>query len=293
MSGAESRFRKAAIVINPHKDYQDLLQGICGGLQNRGVAVHVHRVPFGKHGVLDADTLSCNPERIDDADFAVSLGGDGTLLYTARLFFGREIPVVAVNLGTFGFLTEISRDEVFDILDALFRGEASVEQRVMLEVQVERSGRMFGPFHPMNEAVVSRREVTRLVTLEVSVNGSYLCTYRADGLIVSTPTGSTGYSLSAQGPIMMPTLDNLILNPICPHSLASRPFILSGRDSVAIRVCGHDIRPHLSVDVQEGFELEENDVVHVKRAPGLLNLVQSGERTFFQVLREKLRWVDN
>ena len=293
MSGADIRFRKAAIVVNPHKDYEDLLQGVRGRLEQKGAAVEVLFVPFEGQGMLAPDALSSCPDAVQDADLAVSLGGDGTLLYTARLLYGMNIPVVAVNLGTFGFLTEISREEVFDILDALFLGEASIEQRVMLEVRVERSGRFFGPFHPMNEVVVSRREVTRLVNLEVSVNGSFLCTYRADGLIVSTPTGSTGYSLSAQGPIMMPRLDNLILNPICPHSLASRPFILSGTDSVTIRVCGHDICPNLSIDVQEGFELEQDDLVHVRRASSFLNLVQSGERSFFQVLREKLRWVDS
>jgi len=293
MSTADVQYCKTAVVVNPHKDYQGLLQGVRSRLEQMGAEVEVHYVPFQEQGMIAPDALASPPESVSGADLVISLGGDGTLLYTARLFYGQGIPVVAVNLGTFGFLTEISREEVFAILDALCRGEASIEKRAMLEVWVERSGEKLGPFHPMNEVVVNRREVSRLVTTEVSVNGSYLCTYKADGLIVSTSTGSTGYSLSAQGPIMMPQLDNLILNPICPHSLASRPFILSGTDRVSVRVCGHDICPHLSIDVQEGLELKLDDLVHVRRAPSFLNLVQSGERTFFQVLREKLRWVDS
>lgn len=278
---------RAAVVYHPLKDYGALLAQIREMLGKRGITVVDYALPLG-----NPDEQVPAPPPLQEASFVICLGGDGTLLFTARLFYGIEIPVLAVNLGTFGFLTEICRNEIFCMLEDFLEGRCEVEQRILLEVRVHRKGRQIGWYTPLNEVVIGRRELSRLLTLETHVDGQYLCTYRADGLIVSTPTGSTAYSLSALGPILMPTLDNLILNPICPHSLASRPFILSGTNLARVVVRGHDVHPVLSVDVQLGMELQLGDEVLISRAQHRLSLVRSQERTFFQVLREKLGWID-
>lgn len=278
--------RRVAIVVNPAKDHEPLLGRIREKLEGDGFSVSLFHVPLGEQ----PDAGGQVPAAVA---FVISLGGDGTLLYTARLCYGLEVPVIAVNLGTFGFLTEVSREEVFSAIDSLVAGDALLQRRIMLEVEVERDGSPLGSWHCLNEAVIGRGDVTRLLSLETFINDRYLCTYRADGVIVSTPTGSTGYSLSAGGPILMPQLESLILNPICPHTLSSRPVILSASDEVRICVAGSGACPHLSIDVQEGTGLIPGDQVRIRKAPRAFLLVMSKKRSFFQVMREKLGWVDN
>jgi len=260
-----------------------LSDSLSARLAAQGVAVEiVDIVPAS-----DGGFLRIAPERID---LAISLGGDGTLLSTARLFYGQGIPVLAVNLGTFGFLTAISHDEALRALDSLFGGNAGFEKRLMLDCEVLRAGTVIGHLQALNEVVITRREMSRMINLDAWVNGEFLCSYRADGLIVSTPTGSTGYSLSAGGPILLPTLDNMIVNPICPHSVASRPFVVAGGDTVTVRVNARGVKPWLTLDVQDGIALEDGDEIVVRRAGHPLVLVRSSERSYFEVLREKLAW---
>jgi len=223
-------------------------------------------------------------------DLAISLGGDGTLLSTARLVYGRSIPVIAVNMGTFGFLTAISHDEVLRALDALFAGSVGFENRMMLEARVERDSRTVVLCRALNEVVVTRRDMASMIGLAVWVNGEFLSGYRADGLIVATPTGSTGYSLSASGPILMPTLENMIITPVCPHSVASRPFVVGAADTVTIQVRALNLRSALTIDGQEEIPLEDGDEIVVSRAAHPLVLVRSGERSYLEVLRTKLAW---
>lgn len=280
-------FSRAAVVLNPRKDYQSLLDGIAKHLERENVSLSRISLP---HDLPDLTV--CEIPEPEEVDFVIALGGDGTLLYTARLFAKMDVPIIAVNLGTFGFITEICRDEIYSSLDLLFKGDYEIENRIMLEVSVRRDDVDIATFYPLNEAVIGRKEITRLLTMPAKINNEYLCTYKADGLIISTPTGSTGYSLSANGPILLPKLENFIINPICPHSLASRPFILSKDDVVEISFSGSDIFPILTIDVQVGMELNPGDRVIIKKAPYLTKLLLSSKRTFFQVLRDKLGWVD-
>jgi NAD+ kinase len=293
----------AAIVVHPQRDCSALSLSVEKVLRERGVSSIIVDIVEAAPGSAD-DTHQLLPGKgreastpsvpsaaeLEAVDLAISLGGDGTLLFTARLFYGRGIPVLAVNLGTFGFLTAISHDEVFHALDALFEGRADFEERLMLSCRVRRADKAAGEAQALNEIVVTRRGMSGMVSLDAWVNGEFLCSYRADGLIVSTPTGSTGYSLSASGPILMPSLDNMIINPICPHSVASRPFVVAGNDVITIRVAASRVHPFLAMDMQEGRELEDGDDIEVRRAPHALTLVRSSERSYLEVLRTKLAW---
>jgi len=281
----EREIRRAAIVRRPHQDCRALSESVGEALALRGV-VSV---------VLDADCTNDESyaraaAEIGRVDLAISIGGDGTLLATARLFYGCDVPVFAVNRGTFGFLTAISHDEILDALGAFFLGQAKFEERIMLTASVRRGGETLGEHKALNEIVVERQGKSGLISLDAWVNGEFLCAYRADGLIVATPTGSTGYSLSAHGPILMATLDTMIINPICPHSVASRPFVVAGGDAVTIRVGGGRVSPYLAMDSQEGLNLEEGDEIEVRRAPHTLRLARSSERSALEVLRTKLAW---
>jgi NAD+ kinase len=283
----QKEIRRAAIVRRPHRDCCSLSESVEKTLAERGVVSVSLEASLSEDGSYSYATAG-----LENVDLAVSLGGDGTLLATARLFYGTGIPVFAVNSGTFGFLTAISRDEILRAIDALFLGQAEFEERLMLTASVRRGGSRqgIGEFRALNEVVVTQQGMPGMLSLDAWVNGEFLCGYRADGLIVATPTGSTGYSLSASGPILMPTLDNMIITPVCPHSVASRPFVVGGGDVVTIRVGSCRVRPFLSIDTQESMALEEGDEIEVRRAPHPLTLVRSSERSSLEVLRTKLAW---
>lgn len=272
-------------MVNRSKPVDALLSRLRARLDQSGVAVQEIALPW--HGPQAGPGVLSKPEEID---LAVSLGGDGTLLYAARLLYGLEIPVVGINLGRFGFLTEITVEEMEGELDKVLSGAFEVQYRIMLEVTVERSGQQIARFHPLNEAVIGRGGISGLVSLRTELNGEFLSWYKADGLIVSTPTGSTGYSLSAGGPLLLPDMDNLIINPICPHSLSSRPLLVSGDDLITVNIEENETRAELSIDVQEGIPLVPGDRILLRRAPCRLRLVKSSSRSFFQVLRGKLGW---
>ncbi len=280
-------FDKAIVIVNLKKDYEGCYKLIEKFLSTRGISIEKIEVPFFSDS-RKKDYLK-DPAGIG---LVISLGGDGTLLFTARFLLGLDIPVMGVNLGTFGFLTEIKKTEIEQALIDFFADNYEIEKRSLLLTTINRDGKEIGQYPALNEVVIGRKEITRIITLETSINGDFFCVYRADGLIISTATGSTAYSLSANGPILMPTLNNIIINPICPHTMASRPFIISGDDEVSVKITGHDISPYISFDVQLGTEVEEGDAVIVKRYPQPLNLIVSKDRSFFQVLREKLGWTN-
>jgi NAD+ kinase len=221
------------------------------------------------------------------ADLIVVLGGDGTLLSVARAVGDLAIPIVGVNLGDLGFLTATTLDEMIPALDALLRGEMVIEDRMMLAVRVARDGQTVGNWLALNDAVITKGAVSRIINLSVSIDGQHAIRYRADGLIVSTPTGSTAYSLSAGGPILFPTTDGIVLTPICSHTLTNRPIVVPGDQHVEITLLTAQ-EVMLTIDGQVGFGLSEHDVVEVGRAPAAIRLVRF--KDFFSVLRTKLKW---
>ena len=221
------------------------------------------------------------------SDLLIVLGGDGTLLSVARAVGDLGIPIVGVNLGDLGFLTATTLDEMIPALEALLRGEMVIEDRMMLATRVRRGDETAGEWLALNDAVITKAALSRIINLSVSIEDQHAILYRADGLIVSTPTGSTAYSLSAGGPILYPTMDGIVLTPICSHTLTNRPVVVSGAHTVAITVQTTQ-EVMLTIDGQVGFGLRENDVVEIERAPSTIRLVRF--KDFFSVLRTKLKW---
>lgn len=225
-----------------------------------------------------------------DVEMIIVLGGDGTLLSVARQVWNKRIPILGVNLGGLGFLTEITLDELYPVLERVVQNDFAVNEREVLNAGVIRRGERIAEFIVLNDAVINKGALARIIDLETTINGEYLSTFKSDGLIISTPTGSTAYNLSAGGPIVYPSLHTIIITPICPHTLTIRPIIIP--DDVKIRALlkSRDEEVTLTLDGQQGFTLEFEDVVEVEKAEGCILLIKSPYRQYFELLREKLKW---
>lgn len=226
-----------------------------------------------------------------NVDLIIVLGGDGTLLAVARASGSRPVPILGVNLGMLGFLAEISREELYETLEEVLQGKFHVEQRMRLEVTLLRDGETVDEFLALNDAVIAKTALSRLVDLETSADGVPVTTYHGDGLIVSTPTGSSAYSLSAGGPLVLPGFEAVLLTPICPHTLTQRPLVLPADSNVEIRLQdtrGAEIQ--LTVDGQVGCEVRGGDCVQVRRSEHPVRLLVPPGRNRFEVMRRKLRW---
>jgi NAD+ kinase len=227
---------------------------------------------------------------VREADMLIVLGGDGTLLSVVRALEERAVPILGINLGTLGFLVEVSVDEMHQALARALDGEMTIEPRMRLAVRLLRDGRELGHWLALNDAVITKGVSARIVDLEARADGQLVTIYHADGLIVSTPTGSTAYTLSAGGPILLPGVPSLVLTPICPHALTQRPLVLP--DSAVIEVIVHPRggEVQLAIDGQEGAPLQDGDLVEVRRSEHPALLLVSPGHSRFEVLRSKLRW---
>jgi NAD+ kinase len=273
--------RSLAIVSKKHKQVAwqtgQELQKWC---DDRGVqAVHLQNEPEPHVPRLPPETAGI-----------VVLGGDGTLLSVARHYASLEIPILGVNVGGLGFLTEISLDELYPTMEHVLAGKYAVEERMMLTARLCRQGELCWEKHLLNDAVINKGALARIVELATWIDGEYLTTYRADGLIVSTPTGSTAYTLSAGGPIVYPTLRHIILIPICPFTLSNRPIILPDTVTVTVTFEEEVQDAYLTLDGQEGQALQREDRVEMRVAPQNLKLILSPHRSYFEILRTKLGW---
>lgn len=222
-------------------------------------------------------------------DLLVVLGGDGTLLSTARAVGALGVPILGVNLGDLGFLTATTRDEMFAALKEYLAGQMTVEERMMLTARVVRRGEVVSEHAGLNDVVITKSAMSRIINLKVAVAGEHATAYRADGLIVSTPTGSTAYSLSAGGPILFPTMDAVVLTPIASHTLTNRPIVLPGSVRIQVTLLT-DQEVMVTVDGQVGVPLLEHDTVEIRQADARIRLVRFPQRDFFSVLRSKLKW---
>jgi NAD+ kinase len=265
----------------------DVMNDVISWLRSRGVEIYLDQDSSVQ---CSGDNRKVAPgEMIEHVDVILVLGGDGTLLHAARLVGAAGIPILGVNLGSLGFLTEVKLDEMYSALESLLSGQYQLEERVLLNVEVIRKGKNAAQYLALNDAVINKGALARIIDLEVSVNSQPVLSTRGDGLIISTPTGSTAYSLAAGGPILYPTLEAFIIAPICPHALTNRPVVIPDRDEV--EVClkrGTDVM--LTVDGQVGMPLQPHDCLKVYRAQSTLKLVLPFGSTFFRLLREKLRW---
>jgi NAD+ kinase len=227
-----------------------------------------------------------------DLTLLLVLGGDGTLLAMAKAVAeaGLDIPLLAVNFGSLGFLTEITRPEIYTSLEAVIAGRASHDERMMLQAVATCSGTTT-TYLALNDVVFTRTALSRMIDLEVSVGDQFVTSVKADGLIVASPTGSTAYNLAAGGPIVHPAMDALVLTPIAPHSLTNRPIVIPSEREVRVTSTGTNAgNVYVTIDGQTGFEMEQGDQVAISRAARPLRLVRASARSYFEVLRQKLKW---
>ncbi len=279
--------RKVALIINTDKALA-LSSGrdLIAWLEARGIQCLLLPESADKIGRPDLSVPE-GPEWAA-AQLLMVLGGDGTLIRAAQMAAPLKIPVLGINTGHLGFLTEIENNEVLANLEQVLAGEYQIEERLMLLATVERAGEQVLAVTALNDAVVSKGPRARLVHLDVAVGSTSVARYRADGVIVATPTGSTAYSLSAGGPIVGPTVDVLLVTPICPHTMNSRAMVVAGSESVTITVVASPGEVGLSADGTDPFPLGKGDVVHVTRAPYVARLVRRRGYRFYDVLRQKL-----
>jgi NAD+ kinase len=266
---------------------QVLAQKICSWCSEQGITVFTEPAPaLQGPGIefVNQDAIAASAETV------VVLGGDGTLLSAARLPGIEKTLIVPVNLGGLGFLTEIRADEVFSLLEKIKAGDFTVDSRMMLTVALLQAQARRDEYRVLNDVVINKGAMARIIDLETRVNGQYLNTFKADGLIICTPTGSTAYSLSAGGPIIYPSLRCLSITPICPHTLTNRPIILPENSLIEVRLISEHEDVFLTMDGQIGIRLQAEDSVVVQKADTTLQLVKSPFCDYFEVLKEKLRW---
>jgi len=223
-------------------------------------------------------------------DLIIVLGGDGTLISVARQICEHNVPIVGVNLGQLGFLTEITSDELPAMLELLIAGDYKVTERMMIDASIHRNGKEVGKFTVLNDIVINKGALARIIDMETYVDGRYLTSYKADGLIVSTPTGSTGYNLAAGGPIIYPDINSLLISPICPHMLTNRPIMVLSRSVIEIDVKFENDVVFFTADGQVGRKLLPGDRVKVCRSEARTRLVASPSKDYFEILRTKLSW---
>jgi len=266
--------------------------GLVAWLHDRGLT------PLLDHATASLGDFSARPpcrvesgrEVSERADAIVVLGGDGTLLAASRIL-DRPIPVLGVNFGSLGFLTEIALEDLYPTLESVLAGDFSSEERVLLHAALHRSGQATLEADALNDVVLTKAGASRMIDIEVAIDGLFVSSFRADGLIVSSPTGSTAYNLAAGGPILHPTLPALVVTPICPHLLANRPLVIGDTSSVDLKVTSaRDVEVHVSLDGQWSVALSEGDHVVVSKANRRLVLVKARGRDFYEALRTKLKW---
>jgi NAD+ kinase len=253
----------------------------------------------GIQTLIDEETANCLPNGAkgltrqkvaDSSQLLLVLGGDGTLLAAARLAAPRGIPVLPINMGSLGFLTNFTLQELHPALENTLEGRFSLSERVLISVDLVRAGKIVDTQRVLNEVVINKGALARMIELELGIDGDFVCRYRADGLIIATPTGSTAYSLSAGGPIVHPTVESFVITPICPHMLSDRPLVIRDSSTIEMKLSGNTESVFLTLDGQRGIPLQPGDIVRAGRARELLKLIQPPKKSYFEILRNKLKW---
>lgn len=282
------RMKRIGIIPNKLKDKQfAVTEEVAKWLIDAGIDVYMTEEDQVE---LDASIkVHCTPDIYKECDSIIVIGGDGTILSVAEEACKYQIPIIGINLGRVGFLADIEPQDVRQSLSKLLKDDYTIEERMMLEATVVAPNGETYVFHALNDINVTRASFSRLVEFEIRVNKELSDVYPADGIIVSTPTGSTAYNLSAGGPIVVPHAKNYIITPVCPHTIYSRSIILSGDDEVDITALeGHDQSTALSIDGKLKMYLTPNHYVRIKKSPYVTSLIKCSERKFFDILREKI-----
>ena len=286
--------KRIGVVVKPHRP--EALETLCKlteWLTTRGItlvgapAVDRERIEHETGCVIEVIPEEELPQKVD---LILVLGGDGTMIATARMLGDCEVPVIGVNYGGLGYLAEFRIDELFTALESILAGDYKLEQRVMLAVELRRGNELVTKNRVLNDVVMNKSALARIIHIETYLNEQFVNLFRADGLIVSTPTGSTAYNLSAGGPIIFPTMNTVVITPICPFTLSNRPIVVPDDSVIEIRLMTEKEDVALTLDGQVGFPIQARDRVIIRKSTTTFNLVQPKNRNYFDLLRDKLRW---
>jgi NAD+ kinase len=268
------------------KEPQDILKALLPWLKQRGCEVFVDSETAAQINVRGYDRKEI-PSLVE---VVLVLGGDGTMLSVNRLVADKGIPVLGVNLGSLGFLAEVNKEDIFTSVEKMLAGGCRVEERLMLKAMIQRKGEIIEEYRVLNDVVINKGALARIIDLETFIDKTYVTTFKADGLIISTPTGSTAYSLSAGGPILYPTLESIVITPICSHTLTNRPIVLPDQVVLEIGLKSMSEDVFLTLDGQVGCSLKPDDIIEIRKADYKARLLVPGEKGYFDVLRTKLKW---
>jgi NAD+ kinase len=281
---------KVGITAKLHaKETASVVKTLSKWLAQRGIAPYVESSLAAKTRLGTSFPASKIPRGLD---MMIVLGGDGTLLSVARAMGSRQIPILGVNLGSLGFLTDVALKDLYGALESILAGDVTLDYRLMLNTELIRRGETVASETVLNDVVITKGAIARIIELGVDVDDQFVAMIRADGAIVSTPTGSTAYSLAAGGPVLHPNLAAMILTPICPHTLTHRPVVLSDDVTVSLTLRGEPGEVYATFDGQTSEPLSPGDVVRVRKSRYSVKLVSPPEKNYFQVLRHKLRWAE-
>jgi NAD+ kinase len=286
--------RRVGVLVKPNQP--EALETICRLVEwCAGRGIKVAGGPRLQRDRIEAETgcaveSLAHGELVQGADLFVVLGGDGTMIGAARLVGDAEKPVVGVNFGTLGYLADFTVEDMIPALELVLAGDYTIDRRLMLAATVERDGQRQMHDRVLNDVVISKSALARIIEIEVQVDGKFLNRFRADGLIISTPTGSTAYNLSAGGPVIYPSMNAVVITPICPHTLSNRPLVLPDDAEVEFTLKTQREEVALTLDGQVGMPLEYEDRVTVRKSRTGFNLIQAHTRNYFDVLRNKLKW---
>jgi NAD+ kinase len=281
--------RAVGIVCKPIRDVvSSVVPPLVAWLRERKIDVFVDNET---QACIDPDVPALAREALAERiELLIVLGGDGTLLSATRALAGHKVPILAVNLGGLGFLTSVTREELYPVLEQVLTERHSTSERMMLNAETLRNGKAIERQTALNDAVIHKAALARMLDFDLYVDSDHVGRYRADGLIVATPTGSTAYSLAAGGPIVHPQLDAFVITPICPHMLTNRPLVIPDTARVEIDIAAAEKTVYLTLDGQTGFQLQPKDRVAVTKSKNRVVFVRSPRKTYFEVLRNKLRW---
>lgn len=289
MDDQQKEIKKVGIVAKPHKEgVKAMVKDLIDWLSSQGVEAILNPKTAQLFGASVSQTT--DEELPGQVDMIIVLGGDGTLLSIARLIKEKKIPLLGVNLGGLGFLTEVSLSELYPTLNRIFKKDYSLDPRITLSSTLYREGKRIVRHTVLNDVVINKSALARIIDLEVLVDRQFVALFKADGLIISTPTGSTAYNLAAGGPIIFPNMNALVLTPICPHSLSNRAIVIPDNAEVEIILKTQNEDVFLTLDGQVGFALQPEDRVVIKRGKNKIYLIQSPRKNYFAVLRDKLLW---
>lgn len=287
---AEKEIKTVGVIVKPnHKEAWQTACELSEWLEKRSITLV--RTPVLPDSPSDAARCDIEQVELDGAaDLIVVLGGDGTMISTARLIGDAEVLVLGINYGSLGYLTDFRIEEMFPALEAIFDGNYEIDRRVMLHAEHRRDDQMLAKGRVLNDVVINKAALARIIEIDVSLNGLFVNSFRSDGLIVSTPTGSTAYNLSAGGPIVYPSMNAVVLTPICPFTLTNRPIVVPDDAEIELKLKNENEGVVLTLDGQIGYTLRAGDSVNIRKSRTTFNLVQPANRNYFDVLRNKLKW---